>query len=499
MTYSTPVRLDQLFAERLAADPDAPALVVGDRTWTRRDVADRAGSAARALHGWGVRPGDTVLTQYATDVEDLAVAVAAAALGATLVPVPTSMGGHELGQILELTRPRVALAHDAGLPAATTVPGGVRVERRADVVSGPTGPLPREPWAPGATAVIGCTAGSTGTPKGVMHGWDSLAYAAAQAADLVRLREGEAICTPGASAGAPGYAFFTYLGLTRGCPIVRAPKWDPDVLLDLMETHRCVWSMTVTTMLHMFIEAARARARRPDLSALRAVCVGGAAIKPELIRGAREVLGVEALRMFGLSECLGHAAMRPTDPESDRDTLDGYPWPGTDLRAFDDDGRPVGPGEVGEAGVRGPSLMQGYLGDESPESRLAPGGYFLTGDRIRIRPDGFVQVVGRKKDMIIRGGYNIDPVELEQLIRAYPPVLDVAVIGLPDERLGETTCAVVVPRPGQVVTLDEVRDHLRQHGLSTQKLPQHLALREVFPLSPDGKVLKQVLRKELAG
>ncbi len=152
---------------------------------------------------------------------------------------------------------------------------------------------------------------------------------------------------------------------------------------------------------------------------------------------------------------------------------------------------------MGEAGVRGPSLMQGYLGDADPTSRMADGGYFLTGDWIRVLPDGHVQVVGRKKDLIIRGGYNIDPSEIEHLVRRRDDVLDCAVFGLPDERLGEIVCLSVVPQPGAAPSAEVVLAELRELGLSTQKLPQVFDIRDEFPLSPDGKVLKQEIREQV--
>ncbi|GAA1512628.1 class I adenylate-forming enzyme family protein [Nocardioides humi] len=494
------LRIDRVFLEKAAQRPDAVALVVDDRSWTRADVRRMAESAAAFLRERGVGPGDRVLAQYTTDARDLAVAVAASGLGATLIPVPTSLGGLELSHILRLAEPVVAIAHGAELPHGTTVPAGVAVVDVADVTDVTEGrgiEVPCLPVPTDHTAVIGVTSGSTGLPKGVMHTWSSLHYAASHAAAVVRVRDGEAICTPGASAGAPGYAFFTYLGLAHGATIVRASRWNADAVLDLMARHRVVWSMTVVSMVRMFVDAARKRPEPPDLSAMRAMCVGGSAIASSLVHEAKDVLGVDAIRMFGLSECLGFATMSPADPLELRAELDGYPYAGTEVHAFDDERRMLPPGEVGEAGVRGPSLMQGYLGDTDPDSRMAPGGYFLTGDWIRMTDDGHVKVVGRKKDLIIRGGYNIDPSEIENLVRARADVLEASVFGLPDERLGEIVCLCVVPQPGAAPGLDEIVDDLRARGLSTQKLPQVYATRDAFPLSPDGKVLKEVIRREV--
>jgi acyl-CoA synthetase (AMP-forming)/AMP-acid ligase II len=492
------IRLDRVFVEKAAADPDARALVVDDEAWTRGEILTMARRATAALTAAGVRPGDRVLAQYTTDAADLAVAVAVSGLGCTFIPVPTSLGALELSHIIGLAGPSLCLAKGASLPKGTQVPQGTALLTSDEAVSGAAeADIACEPIPLDHTAVIGVTSGSTGLPKGVMHTWDAVHYAAAHAAAVVRIRDGESICTPGASAGAPGFTFFTYLGLSHGATIVRASAWNPDRVLDLMARNKCVWSMTVVTMIHMFIDAARKRSDRPDLSHMRGMCVGGSAIKPELIREAREVLGVEALRMFGLSEAMGFATMSPQDPVELRDELDGFPYAGTEIVALDEDRSPLPHGEVGEAGVRGPSVMQGYLGDTEPESRFAPGGYFLTGDWVRIDDSGFIKVVGRKKDLIIRGGYNIDPVEIETLVRRRDDVVDAAVFGLPDDRLGEIVAVAVVPQPGHVLTLDDITTRLRAEGLSPQKAPQALALLDEFPLSPDGKVLKEKLKASM--
>ena len=258
MQHLDSIRLDRIFLDRALSRPDAIAVVVGDRSWTREQLHTMARQATARLAEAGVAAGDRVLAQYTTDAEDLAIAVAVSGLGATLIPAPTSLGGLELTHIIGLAAAKVVVSH-GDLPRGTVVPAGVRVVDIAQVVAGEGDDLGCALIGPDHTAVIGVTSGSTGLPKGVMHTWPSIHYAATHAADVVRIRDGEAICTPGASAGAPGYASFTYLGLAHGATIVRAEKWNADVVLDLMEKHRVVWSMTVVTMMHMFVDAARKR------------------------------------------------------------------------------------------------------------------------------------------------------------------------------------------------------------------------------------------------
>jgi len=193
--------------------------------------------------------------------------------------------------------------------------------------------------------------------------------------------------------------------------------------------------------------------------------------------------------------------MRLSDPVDKRDSVDGWPGPGAEVAVFAADGAGhVSTGEVGELGLKGASLFEGYLGDPTTKSaRLTPDGFFLSGDLGMITPDGFVKVVGRKKDLIIRGGFNIDPVEVEELIRNHQGVRDVAVIGYPDEKFGERACAVLQVVDGADITLEELAPFLLGFGLSKEKLPERVVCVAQMPRTPDGKILKGELRLRLVG
>ncbi|HLY84795.1 MAG TPA: AMP-binding protein, partial [Acidimicrobiales bacterium] len=213
----------------------------------------------------------------------------------------------------------------------------------------------------------------------------------------------------------------------------------------------------------------------------------------------RAELGIEVLRMYAMAECMANASTVLTDPERDRDEMDGRPGPGDELAVFDNDRTPVPVGEVGEIGLRGASLFAGYLGRPGDkEALMTEDGYFLSGDLGRITPEGYVKVVGRKKDMIIRGGFNIDPSEVEEMIRKHAAVLQVAVVGYPDDKYGERACAVVSTRPEGSIDHAGLISHLLSLGLSKEKLPERLVLCGGFPLSPDGKILKAELKSRLA-
>lgn len=215
----------------------------------------------------------------------------------------------------------------------------------------------------------------------------------------------------------------------------------------------------------------------------------------ELIADADRLLGLKALRMFGMSECMGHASTSPAHSLERRQMFDGIPFPGTEEEAFDDKLRALPRGQRGQAGVRGPSLFLGYAeGLGAGQERLTPDGFYLTGDELVRDEEGFVRVVGRIKDQIIRGGFNIDPAEIEAAILRHPAVAEVAVVPVPERKLGEQACAVCRLRAGEGrMDLTVLLDHLSSQGLSRKKWPEHLVLVEEMAVTATGKLDKKAM------
>jgi acyl-CoA synthetase (AMP-forming)/AMP-acid ligase II len=488
------------FDRQVDANPDAHALVVGDLRWTRREIADMAERAVGTLLDLGAKPGDAVIAQYGTKAPDLALAVAAARLGCTFIPIPHRLGPYEFNYVLDLAKPILLVAHDESLVRQLAIPPGTTVRMADDVLDGTRVALKVTDEPADHIPVIGFTSGSTGRPKGVMHSWTSMDWAAEFLSSLVSLRPGDAIMVTGAGAGAPGFTFFTYLGLTRGATIVAAERWDPKRVLELMHRERTVWSTMVPTMLYMMLQAKIEDPTIPNPAWMRAVSLGGAFMSEDLIRRARDELGLEVLRVYGMAECMMACQMRLTDDIDERNLFDGWPGPGAEVAVFGADGAThLEPGEIGEFGLKGPSLFAGYLGDPDTKSeRSTPDGFFLSGDMGKLTDDGFVKVVGRKKDLIIRGGFNIDPVEVEELVRQHADVRDVAVVGYPDQKFGERACAFLLLQEGVDVGLEELAQFLLDFGLSKEKLPERVICVTEMPRSPDGKILKAELRQRIA-
>jgi acyl-CoA synthetase (AMP-forming)/AMP-acid ligase II len=493
-----PENLAEAFDRHLERDPDGVALVIGDASWTRRELAELAARAVGGLSALGLGVGDRVIVQYDTAPEDVAVAIAVARLGATIIPAPKRLGMREVNYLLEKSDAAV-FAHVGAEPASgLNPPAGAQVVSTASLIEGPPREAKTAPTADDHCALIGVTSGSTGNPKGVMHSWAGVAWAAERMRALADVRPGESILVTGAGAGAPGFTFFTYCSLAHGATIVRASRWDPVEVLRLAAEWRCAWSCMVPTMLRMLLDARPEALGEGKLRHMRAITVGGGFMSADLIEQARAELGVKVLRMYAMAECMGHSSVLLTDEPEVRNISDGRCGPGAELAIFDDDRKALPAGAVGEIGIRGPSLLLGYLGDpEGKANLMTPDGYFLSGDIGRVLPNGHVKVVGRKKDMINRGGYKIDPSEVEELIGKHPAVCKVVVVGYPDRLYGERACAVVELRAGQDFPFDEMTRFLLSHGLSKEKLPERLELRDALPLSPDGKILKAKVKAEI--
>lgn len=466
--------------ERLAlADPAALALVdCDDRQWTRGELLGLALEIAAALSSAGARPYARVLVTGHKSPASIATALAVSSLEAVFCPVSPKLGAGDLAK-LESLLGHVAKVTGAGsdLPDILPVAGSASTDERDR-----------------QTVLIGFTSGSTGVPKGVMHGAGALNYATRACAAIAGLQSGDAILGIVPLDSAPGFTFTAHFALSLGHALVLMDPWLPAEALRRAERYRCGWAIAVPTHLFTMVEAARQGEWSGRLP-LRAMAVGGSAMTAELIADADRLLGLKALRMFGMSECMGHASTHPQHPLERRQHYDGIPFPGTEDEAFDGELRPLPRGQRGQAGVRGPSLFLGYAeGLGAGQERMTPDGFYLTGDEIIRDDEGFVRVVGRIKDQIIRGGFNIDPAEIEAALLRHPAIAEAAVVAVPERKLGEQACAVCRIRAGEgAVDLSALLGHLAAQGVSRKKWPEHLVLVETMAVTATGKLDKKAM------
>jgi acyl-CoA synthetase len=487
----TDASLWEQFDALSAAAPDALAIVAADgRCWTRAEIHRMATATIEALQQHGVGAHDRVLLEGRKTPPTLAAALAISAVDAIICPFSPDLGKSER-QILEARLGHVALIGDSD-PAGDSLPEthGLRLSvcRRPDPASRDERDI--------AAALIGFTSGTTGVPKGVLHSSAAMNYAARACAHVAGLEADDAIIGVVPLGSAPGFTFTAHFSLSQGRPLVIIDPWDPVHALAMIEKHSCRWGICVPTQLVAFIEAAKT-GKWTSPSPLKALAVGGSAMTPAMVADAEDLLGIRVLRMFGMSECMGHASTRPTDSPERRRNSDGLPFPGTSDEAFDTEFRILPRGQRGQAGVRGPSLCLGYskgMGDQ--DFRLTPDGYLLTGDEIICDDDGYIKVVGRIKDQIIRGGYNVDPAEVEEALLRHPAIAEVAVVAVPEARLGEQACAVCCIRSGHVtLRLSDLTDHLADVGLSKKKWPEHLLIVDDMLYTATGKLDKKRLAK----
>ncbi|HET8992851.1 MAG TPA: AMP-binding protein [Rhodococcus sp. (in: high G+C Gram-positive bacteria)] len=337
------------------------------------------------------------------------------------------------------------------------------------------------------------TGGTTGKPKGVMGSFRS-----GVALPQIQMSEWQwpdrprfLICTPLSHAGA---AFFIPTLLRGGCLYV-LPYFEPGLVLEAIEKHRIDATMLVPTMIYMLLDHPDFDTR--DLSSLQTLFYGASAMSPARLREGIERLGQVFFQFYGQSECgMSIAVLRKEehladDPE--RLASCGRPVPWLDVRLLDDDLHEVPQGELGEICVRGPLVMKGYWNKPEETAEALRGGWLHTGDVARADKHGFLTIVDRKKDMIVTGGFNVFPREIEDVISAHPAVAAVAVVGVPDQKWGEAVKACVVLRDGQDVPADELIEKVRAAKGSVHA-PKSVDFLDALPLTPLGKLDKKTLR-----
>lgn len=465
--------------------PEAPAVIsVNGHVWTRARVHERAAKIAEQLQAVELVGSLRFAVTARKTVETVILALAISSVGGILCPIAPESTAHERQLLID----RLGLAAELTL----STDGRLVVER-----------FPEASWSSDERdrhiVLIGFTSGTTGVPKGVMHGSRALNCVTRWCAENSGLRPGEAILGIMPFGSAAGFAFTIHFALTFGSPLVLLDKWEASTALELIVRHDCRWTTGVPTHLIGMIAAARSGQWTGDRLPLRSFAVGGASMHARLIAETREVLGVEALRQYGLSEVLAACSSRLRDPISRREEYDGLANPYCEVAAFDEAGHRLPAGARGEGGLRGPSQCSGYAeGLGKGEERLTPDGFFLTGDEVVVDAGGYVKVVGRFKDQIIRGGFNIDPAEIEQAITVHPDIEEVAVIGVSHDVLGEQSCAVCrLSHPLGHLTLEQLQKHLKNVGLAKRKWPEVLHTLDDFPYLPSGKIDKRALSELL--
>jgi long-chain acyl-CoA synthetase len=491
------MNLATLGDESLRAHGEYVSLAFEGREMTnveQRRLASRAGAALARL---GVGPGDRVVVMLPNCPEVLQAYAAILRLGAVVVPVIFLLSPEEVRHILAdsgakllITSPELAWKADGWTGPVVLVGGeATGAVRWDDLVERGPDELAAVGRADHDLAVILYTSGTTGRPKGVALSHDNLAAnarAAASRYELDRARWSLAVLPLSHSYGLTMMNAGHLLG-TRGVLL----RWfTPDAVLEAIQRYRTQSMAGVPTMYVYLLNVPDAD--RYDTSSMLVWGSGAAPLPLEIVEPFEKRFGGRLLEGYGLTEA-GPVVSSHRSSGPRRLGSVGQPLPGVEVQIVDDDDRPLPAGEVGEICVRGPSVMLGYYGMPEETAAALRGGWLHTGDMGRLDGDGFLFIVERKKDLIIRGGFNIYPREVEEVLYAHPGVAEAAVIGIRDALMGEDVVAFVVPRPGTGATAEEIIAFC-QTRLARFKCPKTIRFTDALPKSPVGKILRKELR-----
>ncbi len=499
---------------------DRPAVIDGDVTLSFRQLADAATEAARAFVAAGIQPGDRVAIWSPNVHEWIVALLGLQSAGGVVVPVNTRYKGAEAAYLLNASRAKalvtvngflgndyLAMLDGHDLPHLEH-----RVVLRGDV---PAGALAWDGFvAPGArlpvaevearVAALGgddvadiiFTSGTTGNPKGVVctHAQDLRGYA--DWAAIVGLRSDDRYLVVNPFFHSFGYKAGIVAALTVGATLV------PQAVFDIPEAAANVARHQITALpgppaiYQTFLN--HPDLDRSQLASLRLAVTGAAPVPVELIQRMEDELGFETVvTAYGLTECSGIVSVcRPDDPPETISASSGRAIPGVEVRIVDDDGHELPRGEPGEIVVRGYNVMVEYFEDPARTAETVDAdGWLHTGDVGTMDADGYLAITDRKKDMFIVGGFNAYPAEIENLLLAHPDIAQVAVVGVPDPRMGEVGMAFVVPTTGTQPDPAALVAWARGQ-MANYKAPAYVRVVDVLPLNPSGKVLKYQLRDE---
>lgn len=485
------------------------AVVDGSIRNSYGEVGTRVRRAAAGLSRLGLAPGQHVAILAENGSFFYEAYFACSFAGLVAVPVNVRLTAAEVGFILNDGDCRAILFDDACarlLDAADRrlkVCSSDRIEavnvHWEQLVSG-NDPLEVAPAGGGedSLAHLCYTGGTTGRPKGVMLSHRNIVASAMNKIMLGGfMRDDVWLHAAPMFHQADSWACFAFTAL--GASHVFMPRFNARSAVDLIAAHEVSSVQLVPTMIVMMLETAEVAAR--DLSSIRRILYGSAPMPVELLRRCKEVFGSDVMQhIYGLTEAAGTVAATPWPPQPKEATGErlascGQPIVGVNMRIVDDRARALPAGSVGHIQVRGANVMLGYWRRPDETKQTFVDGWLDTGDIGRMDAEGFVYIVDRAKDVVISGGENVYSTEVENVLHELPSIRDVAVIGLPHPRWGEAVTAVVVPRPGHEVTVDEVVSHCRQR-LAAYKCPKNVIFRAVLPKSAAGKTLKVSLREE---
>lgn len=515
--------LRSLLTDAATESPDRTAVVGydaegknGEMTYAELDV--RAHHVASALDSLGVGAGDGVVVMLPNWVEYAALVFGIIEAGGTYSGIPVAYGPQQVEKVVRRSRAKVMfiprsfrrtehleMLRDlrADLPDLQHIivldddPSGLRQGEHlwSDFEATPSRNLDLPD--PGRVCYLGFTSGTTGEPKGAMHSHESLLYSVRSQVEHLGIESFGS--HPAHLVASPighhtGFIWGIMLTAFLKGTGVYVDRWDARWGIDVMRREKTTFFVGAPTFLQDMVRTDLADDPECPLTCL---IIAGSPVPRQLPISASKALGAYVAPAWGMTECSIITSCTPTEPDAIQQT-DGSVFAGSEVRIMGPDGRELPPGKVGELQIRGPALFLGYYDrPDATEESFVDGLWFRTGDTAELDENGWLSLRGRIKDMVIRGGENIPVTEVESVVFGHPAVLQAAVVGIPDERLGERICVVLKTKDGVRFTVDELSEYLIGQGLSRHYLPEQIVHVEDMPMTPSGKIKKFELREEL--
>lgn len=502
----------------LRANPEK-RIVGPRRTMTFEELWDAVERVSAGLQALGIEAGDVISYQLPNWTTTNVLHLAATRVGAVCNPIIPIYRGSEVGYILKdagtdlMVVPNTydgfdfphmvgELAGDCPDLEHVVVVGGEDHDVHGSVKTTPffelreADPGAFEPPAVDANDVHALlyTSGTTADPKGVLHTHNTLLREQYNTIDILALSDQTTIFMPSPVTHVTGMLYALEMPFVEGMELVLMSDWDAERAVDLIDRHDCNVTVGATPFLQGICDAA------PEdwQNALRVFGCGGADIPPDLVRRATRTLSCTVQRIYGSTE-FPTATWPPLDTSLEKHaTTDGPAAPDAHLEVVDiDTGEEVERGERGELVGHSPELMVGYLGEDLNEEAFT-GPWFHTGDLAVMDEEGYIEITGRKKDIIVRGGENIPVKDVEDRLYEHPAVEEVAVVAMPDPEMQEKGCAYVKVKEGHTFTFDDMVAYLDEQGIAKQKYPERLEIVEEFPMTASGKIQKNELREDIA-
>jgi acyl-CoA synthetase (AMP-forming)/AMP-acid ligase II len=496
-----------VLAAHAARHPEKPALLEGERAWSWAEFIARRNRLGHGLIGLGLPPGGHVIVYAENSLEHYLAG--AAARGRVYPRADESPARARRGALHPRSLRRGRGAGERSLPAgggghsrpgaegAAVDPAGIGASalgRARGRPAGRGGPDPVEPrGGEGFGASIIYTGGTTGKPKGALRRginpqdlMDTL-----RAMDLLDPAHVHLVAGPMYHSAPGGLALYTHL---VGGTVVIMPKFDPEQALAEIERRRCTSTFMAPTLLKRIVDLPAGVRARYDVSSMRAIIMAAAPCPMSVKEAVVAHFGPALYEFYGSSELGVNTVLRPEDVLRKPGSC-GRAAPGKEIALLDDEGRPVPIGAPGELYVRRfPGILDEYYRDPEATEKMRRGDWYSVGDVAYMDADGFYYICDRKRDMIISGGVNIYPAEIEDVLHRHRRVLDAAVFGVPDDEWGERVHAAVHVRPGEALTAEEITAFCREH-MAGYKVPREVSFHDVFPRDAAGKLLKRQLRE----